>query len=64
VEIFVGDRDKLTPPSHARRLEQGIPGARLTVLSDCGHMTLMEQPTPLVDALVSVIEGAGAMSGS
>lgn len=64
VEIFVGDRDKLTPPSHARRLERGIPGARLTVVRDCGHMTLMEQPTPLVDALASVIEGAGAMSGS
>ena len=64
VEILVGDRDKLTPPSHARRLERGIPGARLTVVPNCGHMTLMEQPTPLVHALTAVIEGAGAKSGS
>lgn len=64
VEIIVGDRDKLTPPSHARRLERGIPGARLTVVPGSGHMTLMEQPTPLVDALTAVIEGAGAKSGS
>jgi pimeloyl-ACP methyl ester carboxylesterase len=60
VQIIVGDRDKLTPPSHARRLERGIPGAKLTVVQGSGHMTLMEQPTPVVSALSAVIEDAGA----
>jgi pimeloyl-ACP methyl ester carboxylesterase len=58
VEVVVGDRDKLTPTAHARRLVRGIPGARLTVVPRSGHMTLMERPAALVEAVVAVLPRA------
>ena len=42
--VVCGDSDLLTPPEHARELAAGIPGARLEIVPECGHMLTMEQP--------------------
>jgi pimeloyl-ACP methyl ester carboxylesterase len=60
VEFVVGKRDKLTPPSHSRRLHSAVPGARLTVVPGTGHMTPMEKPEPVIAALGSLIDHAAA----
>lgn len=42
--IIVGDEDRLTPPYQARLLQQGIPGATLTILPGAGHAIHLEAP--------------------
>lgn len=42
--IVVGEHDALTPPADARTMHEGIPGSRLAVIPDAGHMVPVEQP--------------------
>ena len=42
--VLVGEQDALTPVATAREIAAGIPGSRLTVIPDCGHLSTMEQP--------------------
>jgi pimeloyl-ACP methyl ester carboxylesterase len=42
--VIVGSADALTPPAMAQILVAGIPGARLAVLNEAGHMSNLEQP--------------------
>ncbi len=46
--VLVGSRDVLTPPAHARRIAEELPGAVMTVAPGAGHMLPLER-----DALVS-----------
>jgi pimeloyl-ACP methyl ester carboxylesterase len=45
--IAVGSRDRLTPPSHARRLRRAIASSRLLVLEEAGHMLMLERHAAL-----------------
>ena len=42
--VACGDSDALTPPEHSHELAAAIPGARLEVIAECGHMLTLEQP--------------------
>lgn len=42
--IVVGDGDQLTPPALAKEMAEGIGGARLAIVPDCGHLSTLEQP--------------------
>jgi pimeloyl-ACP methyl ester carboxylesterase len=42
--VVCGDSDALTPFEHSRELAENIPGARLEVIAECGHMLTLEQP--------------------
>ncbi|HZT64754.1 MAG TPA: alpha/beta fold hydrolase [Acidimicrobiales bacterium] len=53
VTVVCGTHDRLTPPARSRRLAELIPGARLTMVPDAGHMLPWEAPDLLVDLLVS-----------
>jgi pimeloyl-ACP methyl ester carboxylesterase len=50
--VLVGDSDTLTPPDLSREIAQGIPGARLAIIPDCGHLSTIEQPDPVNAALI------------
>jgi len=53
--VIAGSADKLTPPSHARRIAEMLPQLRrLTVLEDTGHMTPLERPGAVIDALAEL----------
>lgn len=54
--IVVGDGDRTTPPSHSRRLHEAIRGSRLVVLPGVGHMSTLEDPNAVTDALRSFLE--------
>ena len=58
VEVVASSRDRLTPLSHARRLADAIPGARLTVAPGAGHMLPMERPQVLTGLLTKLIAAA------
>lgn len=49
--VLVGDSDVITPPAHAREMADGIRDARLVVVPECGHMSPMERPDALAQAL-------------
>jgi pimeloyl-ACP methyl ester carboxylesterase len=48
--ILWGGRDRLLPPEMGRRFEDDIPGARLVVFPDLGHMPMEEDPLLTVAA--------------
>ena len=49
--VLVGDSDTLTPPDLSREIAQAIPGAKLVIISDCGHLSAIEQPDAVNAAL-------------
>jgi pimeloyl-ACP methyl ester carboxylesterase len=51
--VLVGREDALTPPELSREIAAGIPGARLEVVPDCGHLSTMERPEAVNRALRS-----------
>lgn len=51
IAIICGDQDTLTPLSDHRELAAMLSSARLTVITDSGHMTPMERPDAVSDAL-------------
>ena len=50
--VLVGEGDELTPPELAAEIAAGIPGARLTTVPQCGHMSTLEQPDEVTRALL------------
>jgi pimeloyl-ACP methyl ester carboxylesterase len=49
--VVAGEQDQLMPVEVLRELAEGIPGARLEVVKDSGHMTSIEQPEALTRLL-------------
>jgi len=50
--VLVGEGDELTPPALAQEIAAGIPGARLVIVPDSGHLSTLEQPAAVNEALV------------
>ena len=42
--VICGRQDRLTPPALSEEMAAAIPGARLTLLDECGHYAPMERP--------------------
>lgn len=42
--VIWGDHDRLVPVSHARKVQELIPGSELTILENAGHSPQMEVP--------------------
>jgi pimeloyl-ACP methyl ester carboxylesterase len=49
--IVVGEHDAITPPAQAQAMAKGIPNAQLVTVRGSGHMSPMEQPQQVNDAL-------------
>jgi pimeloyl-ACP methyl ester carboxylesterase len=54
--ILVGDSDALTPPEQAREMAGLILGATLVTAPACGHLSTLERPQAVADALKSWLE--------
>jgi pimeloyl-ACP methyl ester carboxylesterase len=50
--VLVGDSDEATPPELAREMAAAIPGAKLVVVPECGHLSTIERPHAVNTALV------------
>lgn len=53
--VVVGAEDALTPPTDARALARGIPGARLEVIPDAGHISSLENPEAFNKSLLAFL---------
>jgi pimeloyl-ACP methyl ester carboxylesterase len=53
--VVAGDGDRLTPPSHAERIAEALPDpAGLLILPRTGHMSPLERPAELAEAIVEL----------
>ena len=50
--VLVGDGDELTPPALSEEIAAGIASARLVRVPDCGHLSTLERPQAVNQALV------------
>jgi pimeloyl-ACP methyl ester carboxylesterase len=55
--VLTGDEDNTIPNSLSKEMAEGIPGAKLTILTNCGHMPQPEQPQAAAEALVEWLRG-------
>ena len=53
--VIVGDGDVLTPPERAEEIANGIPGARLSVIRDSGHLSTLEQPAAVAKSMMQFL---------
>jgi pimeloyl-ACP methyl ester carboxylesterase len=58
VHVLVGDRDRLTPRSHAELLAAKIPGARLTIAEGAGHMLPLERDELVSTVIIEMVQAA------
>jgi pimeloyl-ACP methyl ester carboxylesterase len=56
--VIWGDRDRLVNVSRAARTATVIPGARLLVIRDVGHVAQMEQPRTVARAVLALLDDA------
>jgi pimeloyl-ACP methyl ester carboxylesterase len=50
--VLTGDEDNTIPNSLSKEMAEGIPGAKLVIIPQCGHLPQVEQPRATAEALV------------
>ena len=58
--VIVGGEDRLTTPDMCREMAALIPGARLTIIPDAGHLVNIEKPFEFNAAAIGFIRAAQA----
>jgi pimeloyl-ACP methyl ester carboxylesterase len=53
--ILWGESDRLIPVAHGHRYQALIPGATLTIIPECGHSVLREQPERGASAIAAFV---------
>jgi 3-oxoadipate enol-lactonase len=53
--VIVGSGDRLTTPDMCRELAARIPGAKLTIIDDAGHLPNIEQPAAFDAAVIAFL---------
>ena len=54
--IICGTEDKMTPPANSEVLRDAIPGAKLALIADAGHMVMLEDPENFNKALTTFVD--------
>jgi len=57
--VVCGEEDTLTPVEEARGMAQEVPGGRLVVLEEAGHLSNLETPKAFNEALVGFLDSIG-----
>jgi pimeloyl-ACP methyl ester carboxylesterase len=50
--VVAGEEDEVTVPGHAEEMASQIPHARLVTIPECGHLSTLEQPAAVTQALL------------
>lgn len=53
VLVVAGAEDEVTVPGHSEEMASQIPRARLVMVPECGHLSTLEQPGAVTQALTS-----------
>lgn len=54
--VLTSDTDNMVPTDASTEMANSIPGAKLVRLPDCGHLTQLEKPQAVTDALLDWLE--------
>ena len=54
--VLVGAEDRITPLERAQEMADGIRGAQLVSVPDCGHLSTIEQPRAVTRALLEWLD--------
>jgi 3-oxoadipate enol-lactonase len=54
--VIAGALDQGTPPAMSRVIADGIAGARLLVLEEASHLSVLEQPGPFLEAVTAFMD--------
>ena len=49
--VLCGRQDQLTPPECSKEMAAAIPGAKLVVVEECGHLSTLERPAEVNQAI-------------
>jgi pimeloyl-ACP methyl ester carboxylesterase len=55
--VIVGANDAISPPAEMREIAQALPNAKIVEIPDAGHMTTLENPAAVNEALRKFIAG-------
>lgn len=58
--VLCGREDLLTPLPFHRELARSIPGSKLVVIRECGHLSPLEQPGQVADAMLEWLARANS----
>ena len=50
--VLHGEDDGMVPPENGRQLAAAIPNARLQLISQCGHLPMLEKPQEVADSVL------------
>jgi pimeloyl-ACP methyl ester carboxylesterase len=54
--VLVGDSDEVTPPERAAEMAHTIAGVRLVTVPRCGHLSTLERPDEVTQALIAWLQ--------
>ena len=55
-----GANDKVLPPAYAHAYQRLIPGSKVVIIPDCGHVPQAEQPQAFIAALEGFLDSKRA----
>jgi pimeloyl-ACP methyl ester carboxylesterase len=55
VLVLCGEDDGMTPPPNGRAVADLIPGARFTLIPQCGHLPMLEKPQFVADEVLAFL---------
>jgi pimeloyl-ACP methyl ester carboxylesterase len=55
VLVLCGEDDGMTPPPNGRAVADLIPGARFTLIPQCGHLPMLEKPHFVAGAVLDFL---------
>jgi pimeloyl-ACP methyl ester carboxylesterase len=61
--LVCGGEDKMTPPRYSQHIAGEIPGARLEIIPQAGHMVMLEQPVAVATALARFLAEIPYLAG-
>lgn len=61
-QIIVGEDDRLTPPALSQKMATAIPGARLAIIENAGHLSNLERREQFDAVLLDFLNEVGALS--
>ncbi|MFJ4678746.1 alpha/beta fold hydrolase [Kitasatospora sp. NPDC088783] len=64
VLVLAGTRDLLTPPEYSEAIAAALPGARLVLVPDAGHLVMLERPGTVDRELAALLERAAERAGT
>jgi 3-oxoadipate enol-lactonase len=61
--VMVGEQDVVTPPAEAQALADAIPGSRLEVIPEAGHLAPYENPAIANSVILGFLDGLPSSEG-